>query len=365
MKGKCKYEVLVLIGMFIIAVLYIVSILKGQADPYFPPDYRIKRYLINIVKMGIAAILLAKAYQKGIVEKKRSGILFLVLALLAGLVGHYWSLWNIRNYLHMFLLVLWSFISLGIATAVKKKENAYSIVGYYCIVTAGIWIIEEVLVSSELFRRDILEIIYLLGVALIAWNIEKQEWKSIITVRQLILPGISMGVLLINHERFMDIIYSLGNPIHSVSGVPAEVNWLGHRITMMRYAGLDLHQVMVLLVEAAVLYCLYKMYCQEKTRESQNLWMKIQFCSIFLWTCIGFLAEIFLISSTGIRLLLLGDTQLFIMIVLWLQMVGTNEWKEKLPDITLPKIRIMIEKEVHNESEKTQIRGEKEPTLLR
>lgn len=81
------------------------------------------------------------------------------------------------------LFSLWPFILYMLADVIKRRSKlqrtAAGVICYYGAVLAGIWLIEDTLVFSESYKREPLEMVYLLLAAVATWEIVKAKAKVI------------------------------------------------------------------------------------------------------------------------------------------------------------------------------------------
>lgn len=360
MEMKIKYETLTKACMIFIIFLYtgVLFLLSMHPESWGYEGAWI-RYLFNMLKMSVSALLLTQAFRKWILEKKRrEGVIYLIGAFVVSLFGVYVNISNYRHNIQNMLVTIWPIVILAAAFYVRKNDKKF-IAGkwncgaliYYAIATAAIWFIEDTLIASIFFKREILEVMYLLILSVAAWYLSARYMKQKNNWCTLLFPAVSLGILFLKHERISDIIRSFANPITSVSGVPAEVNWLGHRIVMMRQAwsgkmellGEEAERILyngtlvvindklywwllalILVAEIVLLYSLYKIYQNRVKEENTDVWMKMVFYAILLWSVIGIFAEVFIVTSTSIGLLLLGNTETLVMILFFILLARSD-----------------------------------------
>lgn len=348
-------------GLWAIYILCLKEIpLQEPFATWTAPDYWVT-YLRETCWMTVMALLLAMAGRARTKGRKKAVFLFwLVCALLFGFLTPVFTtkafLWKWKK----LLFSLWPFMVYVLADSIKRRsgklqKTAAGVACYYGAVLAGIWIIEDVLVFSEFYRREILEMVYLLIVAVAAWEMVKTRekvfpFKTVSFMAgwderkiEKIAPVLVLIVLFIGHQRIYEILSSLTGS--EVSGVGA--NWLKYRFALLstawhgdfsimeelyvawlscdcplfwiHYLKGPVNTIVILALEALLLYCLFMLAKQQKETLPQVL-----LTALIILAVLGLPAELFLIATPNVGLLLLrnpGD----VIVVLYLAL---NEWKQ-------------------------------------
>lgn len=220
----------------------------------------------------------------------------------------------------------------------RDKSKAQYILGmgiYFVLLIFVICFIENTLVPSEFYRRDSVEMIFMIVIGIVSWRIiEKQHCieKSILELSMFSIS--SFLVTFWNHERILDIMSSLINPISSVPIDNLHTdNWIGYRMSLawnawfgdmspflddtfyfnvnkcslfwIKYQKGWLPALIILIMEITLLVCIV-MLIKNKGAGKKAL-VKILLASVLLYTILGFLADIFLITSTDIGMLILRN----------------------------------------------------------
>ena len=241
------------------------------------------------------------------------------------------TLWPVFTYLLAVRL-------LGLKRKSKPLPYIVEVVLYYIIFTVGIWLIQYKLVMSEFFRRNPVEMIYMLVIGILSWiatvqgrsDLNKHKYSLI----DGILPVMSCVFLFWNHDRILQIIGSLRNPVTSVATDNlVETNWIGYRISLfsdvwlgnlsflkngwisesiyecplfwIKYQNGWLPALIVIIMELTLLYCIV-MIVKIKGAGKKPL-VKILMASLLLYTVLGILADMFLITSADIGMPLLRN----------------------------------------------------------
>ena len=241
------------------------------------------------------------------------------------------TLWPVFTYLLAVRL-------LGLKRKSKPLPYIVEVVLYYIIFTVGIWLIQYKLVMSEFFRRNPVEMIYMLVIGILSWiaavqgqsDLNKHKYSLI----NGILPVMSCVLLFWDHDRILQIIGSLRNPVTSVATDNlVEINWIGYRISLfsdvwlgnlsflkngwisesiyecplfwIKYQNGWLPALIVIIMELTLLYCIV-MIVKIKGAGKKPL-VKILMASVLLYTVLGILADMFLITSADIGMPLLRN----------------------------------------------------------
>lgn len=352
-----------LIAIYTIALAVLPSHL--EKDWGFYDGYWLK-YLFQLVKMGIMTVFITKAYMHWRMggRKKKVGF-WLSLAFLILLLGNYYiSIRDIQYALQKLCIAIWPIIVLILAMWIQRKEDklcvgtfCYAKAWYYILVLFSVWFVTDVLSYINMFKRDISDMIYLFGCASIAWCIRKAFTNKAIVktfritwemISNLLFSIASTLVLLVNHERFGQIVSSLKNPISNIEGTVEEVNWIGNRIKLMKQVWVQnlnllennsyhsnydsslvlvqqefgwIATIAVLVIEGLLIYSLYRFYKENKMNGTNSIWIQMSFYTICFWTGFGFLMDVLVVTSSRIGLILLGNYECFVMILLFLYMI--------------------------------------------
>lgn len=241
------------------------------------------------------------------------------------------ALWPVFTYLSAARL-------LGLKRKSKPLPYIVEVVLYYMIFTAGIWFIQYKLVMSEFFRRNPVEMIYMLVIGILSWiaavqgrsDLNKHKYSLI----DGILPVMSCVFLFWNHDRILQIIGSLRTPFTSVATDNlVETNWIGYRFSLfsdawfgnlsflkmdwileklyrcplfwIKYQKGWIPALIVIIMEFTLLYCIVMLV---KNKDAgKNPLVKILLVSVLLYTVLGILADMFLITSADIGMPILRN----------------------------------------------------------
>lgn len=360
------YQIGIIVCSLVCTGVYIWSILSAsEYSVYFEPDigfYYLFKYLYLTAAGAFGMYLWA-----GGSGKYRKYFLPAALAVLTiycisiSWMGYAWQ-YAVKE----LCLALWPFFTYiaaaRITDLIAKRKRWNYLVGmglYFISLCLSIWVIEEVMVPSEFYRRDPVEMAYMLITGSLSWIVVgKGHWednKKEKTRAVLVFSLISCMAVFWDHERIWSIIRSLANPITaSHADVPYQVNWLGYRIQIFLDAWLGsraafedvglfsrVHNCplfwikyqkgwpLSVVVFTAGLILIYCVMMGTKRRESrENTFIRILLWSLFLRCILGYLAELFLITSTDVGVLLLrnpADILLVCYLVLLQKGEGKNE----------------------------------------
>lgn len=217
----------------------------------------------------------------------------------------------------------------------------------------------KLMIFSEFFRRELGDTIYLFSVSVAVWIITGKDkkqclkhqrtaigtgrWKKGIPVMAVLA---SFFVIFYQHPRVSEILSGLSNPIQSVEGGIYDINWFGYRIALLfrgwaedlsmmkyehamftieqcpllciKYAGGMMTVVFVLVLESLLLYCLILEFRKDGETEDRTL-RKVLLAALVIHSILGLFAELFLITSTDVGLLLLRNPGDVIIILYLLQ----------------------------------------------
>lgn len=319
------------------------------------------RYLFQLAKMGIVTLFLTQAYACWHTKNnKTTPILWISFAFVILFLGYYISVVNIQYILQKFSIAVWPLLMLALATKIQKRNTkltfgtfCYGKALYSVLVLFSIWFVTDVLSYTSIFKRDISDMIYLFGCAGIAWCTQKAfTEKKMDTIKEIIssifYSFVSIAILLLNHIRFGRIVESLKNPIANTDERFYEVNWLGHRMELMKQIWIEnktllgndgfasrydsslvlIQQVFglivtiaVLAIEAYLIYSLYRLYKEQKSVGNLALVTQTIFYTICFMTGLAFFMELFVVTSSRFGLPLLGNTESFVLILFLLNII--------------------------------------------
>lgn len=280
------------------------------------------------------------------ISKKKNyvGVAFFIECIIYCLAGMRIG-YNLCYAIKELCLVLWPAFTYVLAIRLqnlrmRNRPLSYlaGVLLYYMIFTVGIWFIQYNLVMSEFFHRNPVEIIYMLVIGVLSWLVTTQNQadfnyykKSMIDG---ILPVMSCVFVFWNHDRILQIIGSLRNPVTSVaSDMLTETNWVGYRISLFSDAWLGnlsflkndwisediygcplfwvkyqkgwLPALIMLIMEITLLICIV-MLIKNKGAGKKDF-IKVLLISVLLHTILGLFADLFLITSTDIGMLMLRN----------------------------------------------------------
>lgn len=233
-------------------------------------------------------------------------------------------LWKLQK----LLVSLWPFLIAGVAVRLRKR-----LCGYYFTAAVLILLLEEMLVRSEFYRREPVETFYLLVVAVAAWKCAEEEKRQReMRAGVVAVPLAVFAVVFFRHGRIAEIMDSLRNPVSSVDGRAAGTNWAGYRAAILsgrftgdlsvmeeRFAGraafgcpLSLvywvkGMAAAVLALACVSFLLYGIVLLARESRQGNALAEVVAFALFARGVLGFLADLFLITASGIRIPLLGN----------------------------------------------------------
>lgn len=241
------------------------------------------------------------------------------------------TLWPVFTYLLAVRL-------LGLKRKSKPVPYMVELVLYYIIFTVGIWVVQYRFVVSEFFRRNPVEMIYMLVIGILSWIVAVQSRSDLnkhkYSLIDRILPVMSCVFLFWNHDRILQIIGSLRNPFTSVATDNlVETNWIGYRFSLfsdawfgnlsflkmdwileklyrcplfwIRYQKGWIPALIVMIMEFTLLYCIVMLV---KNKDAgKNPLVKILLVSVLLYTVLGILADMFLITSADIGMPILRN----------------------------------------------------------
>ena len=336
-----KYYIGVILCSILSLSIYIWSLLSASENgSFFNRDvgfYYIFKYLYLAV-FGVLGNLL----YKNKVKTKYWGI-----AAIGALILYCFIINNLFCYDYLYAikelcLSLWSVFTYLFGSKIirinRDKSNTQYILGmgiYFALLTLAIFLIENMLIPSEFYRRDSVEMIFMFVIGIASWRIiEKQHCieKSILELSM--FSALSFLAIFWKHERISNIISSLINPI---SFVPIDNlhtdNWIGYRMSLawnawfgdmslflddtfyfnvdncslfwIKYQKGWLPFIVAFLAGILLLYFVARISRSSNIRK--NSFAQILLVFIFSLCALGYLAELFLITSTDIGALLLRN----------------------------------------------------------
>lgn len=348
---EVKYHVKICrIGIIVCSILnvavYIRSALNASEEGFFESDiglYDIFKYAYLIALCVGASLILRKAMTKKYLVIAAVGVLTLYYLIITKVLYH-----NGLYAMEELCLSLWPLGTYLLAENVIKlnrnrdKLSHFLAIGiYFCVVQVAIFFVQDILVSSEFFRRDPIETFFMIVVGIFSWiTVEKRYSIQISKTACGVCSILSVLVTFWNHKRISNIIGSLVNPISSgYTGNLCSDNWIGYRINLAWNAwfGGDISPLglypsinsplfwikyrngwfpfFVAVVSGVVLLYFVVIIMKKTSIDKIPLIKFLLLASIFRWT-LGYLAEMFLITSTNIGMLLVrnpGD-----ILVLWI-----------------------------------------------
>lgn len=342
------FQICALISGFICVAIYIWSILDPIADNEYAfviGNYVWIRYLVKIVYLVFFGLLCGLIWKRG--GRKRRTFLWLVTII--GMVGYGILLhmlgYRVRGGMKELLLPLWPFfVYIAADRCIRfllSRTRAIYLTGmalYYVALVGSIWIIEYKMAGTVFSRREPVEIIYLLVTGIIAWRIVKKhyrksaaEWK---TMASWIFPLSGFVAVFWNHERLLEILSGLTNPVSAVyADNPLNVNWIGYRVTLFwdawagdfsfiedNWIAMNLYAsplfwikymkgwgtfLIVLVLELFLLYCIVSIVLRRNA--GKNPFVKVLLTTVIVRSILGLLADLFVITTPDIGMLLLRN----------------------------------------------------------
>lgn len=336
-----KYYIGVILCSILSLSIYIWSLLSASENgSFFNRDvgfYYIFKYLY-LAAFGVLGNLL----YKNKVKTKYLGI-----AAIGALILYCFIINNLFCYDYLYpikelCLSLWSVFTYLFGSKIirinRDKSKTQYILGmgiYFALLTLAIFLIENMLIPSEFYRRDSVEMIFMIVIGIASWRIiEKQHGieKSILELS--IFSALSFVAIFWKHERMSNIISSLINPISSapIDNLHTD-NWIGYRMSLawnawfgdmslflddtfyfnvdncslfwIKYQKGWLPFIVAFLAGILLLYFVARISRSSNIRK--NSFAQILLVSIFSLCALGYLAELFLITSTDIGALLLRN----------------------------------------------------------
>ena len=336
-----KYYIGMIACLFLSVFIYIWSLLSASENSFlFNRDvgfYYIFKYIYLAVFCTLGNLL-----YKNKVKTKYWGIVAI-----GSLILYCFIISNLFRYDYLYAikelcLSLWPIFAYLFGSKIirmnRGKSKPQYILGmgiYFVLLTFAILFIEKTLIPSEFYRRDSVEMIFMIVIGIVSWLIiEKQHCieKSILELS--VFSTSSFLITFWNHERILNIISSLINPITSVSTDNLHTdNWIGYRMNLawnawfgdmspflddtfyfnvdncslfwIKYQKGWLPFVIALLAGILLLYFVARISMSSNIRK--NSFAQILLLSIFSHCALGYLAELFLIISTDIGALLLRN----------------------------------------------------------
>ena len=301
-------------------------------------------YIVKMIYLAFFGVLCGFIWKR---ERKRRNFLWLVTII--GMVGYCLLLhmlgYRVRGVMKELLLSLWPlFVYIAADRCIRfiiPKTQAIYLTGmalYYMALVGSIWIIEYKMAGTEFSRREPVEMIYLFVTGMIAWRIVEKhhrkfaaEWKTMVSW---IFPLAGLVAVFWNHERLLEIFSGLTNPVSAVyADNPRNVNWIGYRVTLFldAWAGdfsfieenwitMNLYSsplfwirymkgwgpfLIVLVLELFLLYCIVSVVLRRNAGE--NPFVKVLLITVIVRSILGLLADLFVITTPDIGILLLRN----------------------------------------------------------
>lgn len=316
-------------------------------------------YVIRLAVMTGTGILLTAALRSE--DRKKQLFFFILTALMVaayGMVMSYMS-YNISYRMQNLCVSLWPFVTYAAASQARQwmkkrygKDDLRGIWGYVPAVLVLVWFLETKMVSWGTSGRQPMEMLYLLGMGAVSWKMtetdQRQPGSGKTTWAVLILCVAAFLASLLAGGRTMEILESLKNPVTSVTGSRAEINWLGYRaavflgawrgdLSMMEeiyvsrlsrscplawinYTKGPAAMALVLALELGLLYCVVSLAKQEAGKNPGQALPGILAAALIGRTVLGLAADLFLITWSNMGVLLLnnpGDVIIILYLIAW------------------------------------------------
>ena len=272
-------------------------------------------YIVKMIYLAFFGVLCGFIWKR---ERKRRNFLWLVTII--GMVGYCLLLhmlgYRVRGVMKELLLSLWPlFVYIAADRCIRfiiPKTQAIYLTGmalYYMALVGSIWIIEYKMAGTEFSRREPVEMIYLLVTGIITWRIVEKhhrksaaEWK---TMASWIFPLAGLVAVFWNHERLLEIFSGLTNPVSAVyADNPRNVNWIGYRVTLFldAWAGdfsfIEENWITMNLYSSPLFWIRYT---------GENPFVKVLLITVIVRSILGLLADLFVITTPDIGILLLRN----------------------------------------------------------
>lgn len=252
--------------------------------------------------------------------------------------GSLWK-WRIRS----IIVSLWPFGAYFLARRVQKgTEEGNGRVRflregvYYLLMVIAVFIAEYVMVDYESYRGEPLETFYLFAVSVMIRNMAQgdREHSDRVPVESLLFPAVSFLLVFSQNSRVKEIISSLANPVASVDGNVSGTNWLGYRMALLsggfrgdfslmekpfagRVASCPLVWIkyvkgaavcfFVVALEAFLLYALVSLAKKRRCERGTKPLPLVLVAALLIRSALGLFADMFLITSTDVGVLLLRN----------------------------------------------------------
>lgn len=298
-------------------------------------------YAFQYIYLSVLCVL------EGVLYKSKQRKTYFWLTIIGALIAYCLIIKGIYSHNSLYAieelcLSLWPIFTYVLATKIIKPNLSRSkhkyILGmgvYFVLLQMAIFIIENTLVISEFYQRDPMEITFMLVIGVFSWVVA--EKKCCVERNTIVFSAfciLSFLATFWNHERILDIVRSLANPVtSSYTGDLSSGNWMGYRLNLVLnawagnicpfaddrfYLNLDncslfwikyqrgwLPFLIALVAGCILLYCLVKMTGEYNLKK--NSFEKFLLLSIMFRCALGYLAELFLISSTDVGAFLLRN----------------------------------------------------------
>lgn len=310
-------------------------------------------YGINLAAMTGIGMSMTGALRSR--ERKKQTIFFILTALMVVVYGVVMGVmsYNIAYRMRNLSVALWPFVTFAAACQARqwmkkyKKNDLWGACGYFLAVLVLVWFLDTKMVQWETWGSEPMGILYLLGMGAVSWKMTETGQKSPGSNKAawtvLILLGLVFLFALLTNDRVIEILGSLKNPVTSVTGSRDEINWLGYRgaafmgiwtgdlsvmeeffvsrlsrncpLVWIGYVKGPGVMLLVLALEAGLLYCVISLAKEEARKDSWQKLPKILAAALICRAVLGLLADLFLIISPEMGVLLLKNSADVIMIL--------------------------------------------------
>ena len=369
----------------IIAII-IIRVISLWKLPVLEDFYELSRriilqnYIVQLVFFSAIMIVSASIYKiyahRTVCYRNHMVLAVMAIFLFFYFVMQYFQasrgIWNVRALLSA-LCPVWMFL---LADGIKRHLNGnglrdflLGLACYYLVVTGLAWVLEVKAMELFGYCNEPVETVYLFTVSAVAWILakgrkerkrlrkqvgQKKRDKAIRLGMTLLLPLFLLPLFFLRNDRVYEIAGSLQLPFSvTEAGGGHPVNWLGYRwavfweslcgnfsfqgysVVALRNCPLKcVHYTMgwfwVLLVaglQACLFYCLMSVSRRQKYPGRASQFVLTVLVSMLIQEVFGLLADVFLISSTGIGLLLMkrpGDIMLVLGLVFFADAMQEN-----------------------------------------
>lgn len=316
-------------------------------------------YGIRLACVTAVGILLSAALRSEGRKKHTCFSIFTALMVVIYAVIMEAMTYNLSYQMQSLSVSLWPFATYGAACQTRQwmknrheKRDLPGGCGYFLAILMSVWFLETKMVRWGVLGRDPLEILYLLGMGAVSWKMTETEEKSQDSGKAmaaiLFMCGLAFLAALFASDRVGEILESLKNPITSVTGNKDGINWLGYRkevfmgawrgdlsvmeelymgklsrgcpLAWISYAKGPVAMLLVLALETGLLYGVVSLAKKEMEEDPWQVLPGILAAALISRAVLGLAADLFLITSSKMGVLLLknpGDIIAVVYLTAW------------------------------------------------